>query len=327
MLVFRKAERRKARLRLAIAGPAGSGKTYSALLIAFGLGGRVAMIDTERGSGELYADLGDYDVLQLAPPFAPEAYIEAIRAAEAAGYGVIIIDSLSHAWAGEGGLLELHDRLAAQGGNSWAAWRQITPRHNALVEAMLQSPAHIIATMRTKTAYAQVNQNGRAAVKKLGLEPVQRDGMEYEFTVFLELSADHVALATKDRTRLFDGQAFRPGVETGRKLAAWLEQGAPEAAGPAAAETPAQQAQGAGEAAPGPGRAAAPEPPGTGLAAPGAGQPNWRAFWRQANTLGYTPEEVHRLAGRDSLKGLSQAELNALLLAMKQHRKVQAGQA
>ena len=143
MVQFHKAERKKSRLRLAIAGPAGSGKTYSALLIAFGIGGRVAMIDTERGSGELYAHLGDYDVCVITPPFTPEKYIEAIHEAEQAGYNVIIIDSLSHAWAGEGGLLDIHGHLADRSGNSWSAWRKVTPKHNQLVEAMLQSPCHI----------------------------------------------------------------------------------------------------------------------------------------------------------------------------------------
>jgi hypothetical protein len=151
-MAFRKAERRKARLRLGIAGPSGSGKTYSALLIAFGLGGKVALIDTENGSGDMYPHLGDYDVLTLRAPFTPDKYIEGIREAEKAGYSTVIIDSLSHAWAGEGGLLDQHGKIADSGkGNSYTAWRSITPKHNALVEAMLQSSCHVIATMRTKT--------------------------------------------------------------------------------------------------------------------------------------------------------------------------------
>lgn len=223
MMRFHKAERRKGRLRLGIAGPAGSGKTYSALLIAFGIGGRVAMIDTERGSGELYAHLGDYDVCPITPPFTPEKYIEAIRAAEAEGYSTIIIDSLSHAWTGEGGLLDLHGHLADRSGNSWTAWRKVTPKHNQLVEAMLQSPCHVIATMRSKMEYAQVTENGRTTVKKLGMSPIQRDGMEYEFTLFLDLDQEHVAAASKDRTSLFDGTFFRPTPDTGRILMEWLE--------------------------------------------------------------------------------------------------------
>ena len=228
MMKFHKAQRRLSRLRLAIAGPAGSGKTYSALLIAFGLGGRVAMIDTERGSGELYAHLGDYDVCTITPPFEPEKYTTAIREAEKAGYDVIIIDSLSHAWAGEGGLLDLHGHLADRSGNSWSAWRKVTPKHNQLVEAMLQSPCHIIATMRSKMEYTQVSENGKTQVKKLGMNPIQRDGMEYEFTVFMDLDLDHVATVTKDRTSLFDGKFFKPTPETGKILIRWLQEAHPQ---------------------------------------------------------------------------------------------------
>ncbi len=230
MTMFRKAERRKAKARVGIAGPAGSGKTYSALKIAFGLGGKIAMIDTENGSGDLYAHLGDYDVLTLTAPFTPEKYIEGIKAAEAAGYDVLIIDSLSHAWAGEGGLLDAQGKIADSSGNSWTAWRKVTPRHNLLVETILQSKLHIIATMRSKMEYAQTEENGKKVVKKLGLAPIQRDGMEYEFTVFMDLSQEHLATATKDRTGLFDGQYFTPDESTGGRLLAWLEMGvdAPE---------------------------------------------------------------------------------------------------
>ncbi len=239
MIQFHQAERRMSKLRLAIAGPAGTGKTYSALLIAFGMeaqsskpkaqGARIALIDTERGSGDLYAHLGEYDVCSIAAPFEPEKYIAAIQAAEEAGYGVIIIDSLSHAWSGEGGILDIQGHIADRNGNSWTAWRKVTPRHNQLVEAMLQSPCHIIATMRSKMEYAQVAENGKTTVKKLGMEPIQRNGMEYEFTLFLDLDIGHLAMATKDRTTLFDGKFFKPSQETGQSLMAWLEEGRGEA--------------------------------------------------------------------------------------------------
>ena len=159
--MFKKAERKKARLRLGITGPAGSGKTFSALLIAQGLGGKTALLDTEHGSGELYSHLMDYDVADLTPPFTPSRYIELIKEAESKGYDILIIDSLSHAWQGEGGILDMHDRASAATRNSFAAWREITPHHNALVEAILQSSIHIIATMRSKTAYEVTNDNGK----------------------------------------------------------------------------------------------------------------------------------------------------------------------
>lgn len=238
MSQFHKAERKKGKLRLAIAGPAGSGKTYSALLIALGLGGRIAMIDTERGSGELYDHLGEYDACTIHPPFEPRKYVETIRAAEDLGYETIIIDSLSHAWVGQGGLLDVHGHIADKTGNSWSAWRQVTPKHNELVDAMLQSKCHIIATMRSKMEYAQVEENGKKQVKKLGMSPIQRDGMEYEFTVFIDLDQQHTATTTKDRTTLFDGQYFVPTIETGRTLLAWLENNGQVVPGAVAQEKP-----------------------------------------------------------------------------------------
>jgi hypothetical protein len=224
-----RATKRRAKLRLGMSGPAGSGKTYSALQIASGLGGRIGMIDTEHGSGDLYADLlpEGYDVLTLSPPYTPARYIEAIHALEDIGVQTIIIDSLTHAWSGEGGSLDRQGKIADKSGNSWQAWRQVTPEHNGLVEAILQSRCHIIATMRAKTEYVQEKdeRTGKQVVRKVGLAPIMRDGIEYEFTTFFELDVQHQAYAGKDRTRLFDGQIFRPDAETGRKLANWLNAG------------------------------------------------------------------------------------------------------
>ena len=170
---IRKAQRRKAKLRLGLVAPSGAGKTYSALQMAFGLGGKIGMIDTEHGSGDLYAHLGEYDIITLSAPFTVRKYLDALRAFESEGYDTIIIDSLSHAWAGDGGLLDKQGKLADQDsrGNSYAAWRKVTPEHNALVEAILQSPAHIIATMRAKQDYVQEKDDrGKTVVRKVGLE-------------------------------------------------------------------------------------------------------------------------------------------------------------
>jgi hypothetical protein len=225
-----RATKRRAKLRLGMSGPAGSGKTYSALKIASGLGGRIGMIDTEHGSGDLYADLlpEGYDVLTLTPPFTPARYVEAIHALEDIGVQTIIIDSLTHAWSGEGGALDRQGKIADKSGNSWQAWRQVTPEHNALVEALLQSRCHIIATMRAKTEYAQEKdeRTGKQTVRKIGLAPIMRDGIEYEFTTFFELDVHHMAYVGKDRTRLFDGEIFRPDIDTGARLATWLNTGA-----------------------------------------------------------------------------------------------------
>jgi hypothetical protein len=227
--MFKKAQRKKAKLRLGLCGPSGSGKTLSSLLVARGLAptGRIAMIDTENGSGELYSDKMEYDVATLTAPFSPDRYISLIRQAEQAGYDVLIIDSLTHAWAGSGGILAMHDMaIPTAKGNTWAAWREVTPEHNALVDAILQSNMHVIATMRTKTAYEVVEENGKKKPIKIGLAPVQKEGMEYEFTVVLDLTIEkHIASVSKDRTGLLDGMHFIPSIETGRELLQWLDSG------------------------------------------------------------------------------------------------------
>jgi hypothetical protein len=223
---IRRAERKKAKLRLGIAAPSGAGKTYSALLLAFGLGGKIGLIDTEHGSGDLYAHLGEYDVISIEAPYTTQKYIQAITAFEQAGYSTVIIDSLTHAWAGDGGLLDKQGKMADRGTNSFAAWRTITPEHNALVDAMLKSPCHIIATMRSKQEYVlETNDKGKQQPKKVGLAPVQREGMEYEFTVMLDVDMNHIANASKDRTSLFDGQYFKITSDTGDLLKQWLETG------------------------------------------------------------------------------------------------------
>lgn len=227
---FRKAERRKAKLRLGITGPAGSGKTMSALLIAGGLVNgdytKIGLVDTENGSGDLYVhskasgdEIGEYNVLTLEPPFEASKYIAAIKIAEEAGLEVVILDSITHAWAGEGGFLEKQGKIADKSGNSWSAWRTVTPEHNRFIDAMLQSKIHVIATMRSKTEH--VYEGGK--VKKLGMAPVAREGMEYEFSVVFDMDQGHNATPTKDRTSIFDGQIFKPSPETGKKLLKWLE--------------------------------------------------------------------------------------------------------
>ncbi len=227
MALFHKAEKKRAKLRLAITGTSGSGKTYGALLVAFGLGGKIALIDTENGSGDLYSSLGDYDVGSITAPYTVQKYISAIHEAEQSGYEVIIIDSLSHAWSGEGGLLDMHGAFSASGkGNSYTAWRQVTPLHNKLIEAMLSSPCHVIATMRSKTDYIQVeNERGKTEIKKVGLAPVQRDGMDYEFGTVFDIGINHSVTVSKDRTGLFDSQVFMITRNTGKILRDWLNSG------------------------------------------------------------------------------------------------------
>ncbi len=228
---FRKAQRSQSKLRIGLAGPSGAGKTMSALKLARGIvgpSGRIAMIDTERGSGDLYAHLTEYDIIGLTPPYAPKNYVEAIEAAEDAGYDIIIIDSLSHAWSDEGGLLDQADKLSA-GGNRFTAWASLTPQHRKLVNGMLNSDCHIIATVRSKQEYAMEKdeKTGKSSVKKLGMAPVQRDGMEYEFTVFMDIEQNHNAHTSKDRTDLFKDEVFTIDEKIGTRLIEWLHEGKP----------------------------------------------------------------------------------------------------
>ena len=227
---FTKATRKKAKLRLALSGPSGSGKTYSALLLAKGIGGKTAVIDTERDSASLYSDLMEFDSLSLEAPYTPERFIEAIKAAERSGYETLIVDSLSHEWSGVGGCLEMVDQVAKARyrGNTWSAWNEVTPRHRALLDAILQTPMHIIATTRAKTETAQTEEGGKKRVVKLGMKAEQRDGLEYEFTIALDLVHDgNFAIASKDRTGLFSRRDPTPITEdTGMELLEWLDGGA-----------------------------------------------------------------------------------------------------
>lgn len=232
---LKKARRSEAKARIAFSGPSGSGKTMSSLLVAYGLckdWNKIAIIDTENKSGELYANynqrginIGEYNALTLTAPFTPERYIEAIKTCEKAGMEVIIIDSLTHAWTGEGGLLDLQGKIVDSGkANSYTAWRYVTPKHNALVETILQSNCHIIATIRAKTEYIQtIGNNGKTEIKKVGLAPIQREGMEYEFTIFFDLDIAHNASTSKDRTGIFDGLYFIPSIKTGEEIRKWLD--------------------------------------------------------------------------------------------------------
>lgn len=221
---LRTAERKKAKIKMALQGCAGSGKTYSSLLLAQGLSGgdfsKVAIIDTENGSADLYADLGRYNVVTLKPPFTPEQYIKAIEICENAGMEVVILDSITHAWEE---LLDFHSKLT---GNSFTNWSKVTPRQNALIEKILQSDCHIVACMRTKQDYVLNQKDGKYIPEKVGLKAVQRDGVEYEFTLVFDIDIKHYAVASKDRTGLYINQPeFRITPETGKRILDWCNSG------------------------------------------------------------------------------------------------------
>lgn len=241
---FTKATKKGKHLRLALLGPAGAGKTFSSLAIGAGLGERIALIDTEHGSASKYADKFSFETLEL-ESFEPGTYVEAIQAAEAEGFDVIIVDSLSHAWMGKGGALEQVDRAKKRGGgNGFNAWGDVTPQHNALVEAMLACRAHLIVTMRTKMEYVQEKdeRTGKTTVRKVGMAPVQRDGLEYEFDVVGELNADSELQISKTRcSELAGGYISKPGLKLAATLRAWLADADPAPAAAPPREDPAEQ--------------------------------------------------------------------------------------
>lgn len=230
MFQFQRAQKSQAKLRMALIGPSGSGKTFTALAVATRLGERVAVIDTEHGSASKYADQFGFDVLNLGS-FAPMNYVAAIQAAVAAGYDVVVIDSLSHAWSGKDGALEQVDKRAAasRAGNSYTAWRDVTPMHNALIDAIVGCKAHVIATMRSKTEYVlQEDDRGKKVPRKVGMAPIQRDGMEYEFDVVGDMDYDNRLVVTKSRCPALTGHnEVKPGEQLAATLKSWLEDGVP----------------------------------------------------------------------------------------------------
>lgn len=228
---FQKASKRKARARVALIGPSGTGKTYSALQIATGIGGKIALIDTENESASKYADRFNFDSCAL-DEHSPKAYVAAIRDAEKAGYNVLVIDSLSHAWTGRGGALEMADKASARAKNSFAAWREVTPHHNELVDALIQCKCHLIVTMRSKTEYVlEEDARGKKVPRKVGMAPVQRDGLEYEFDIVAEVDNEHRMIVSKSRCfELADEVIIKPGADVGAKIGAWLSDGVAPAA-------------------------------------------------------------------------------------------------
>jgi hypothetical protein len=228
---FKKAVKSKQKLRLAIDGVSGSGKTYTALAIASGMiesisDEKVAVIDTEHGSASLYASKFAFDTLELTA-FEIEDYIEALDKAAESGYQVVIVDSTSHGWDR---LVARVERIANQkyGGNTFRAWAEGTPLQNKLVEALLSYPGHVIVTCRSKTEYSvDRDDKGKTTVKKVGTAAVQRQGFEYEFTMTMSMDANHIGFVSKDRTEKFQDKFIeKPGKTFGKQLVAWLSEGA-----------------------------------------------------------------------------------------------------
>ena len=230
MITIKKAVREHVYLKLGVTGPAGSGKTQGGIGLALGLAptGKIAVIDTENRSASYYAGMFNFDVVELDAPFTTQKYLEALNEIIKAGYEVVVIDSLTHEWAASGGILDQKSQKDARGGNSFTNWNDMKQLHNKFVETLLQSKIHVVCTLRSKMEYAlEQDEKGKSSVRKIGLAPISSDGMEYEFGVFFDVDrATHHAIATKDRTGLFEGRSMPLGAEIGQELRAWRDSGA-----------------------------------------------------------------------------------------------------
>ena len=256
-LQIKKAVRQAVWLKVAVTGPSGSGKTYGALGLAKGLSpdGRVLVIDTENESASLYADKFDFETISLAAPFSPQRYLEALALARAEGYQVVVIDSISHEWAHAGGILDQKSARDARGGNGFANWQEMKRIHQQFVDEILQSPLHIVATVRSKMEHVleEVESNGRKKqeVRKVGLGLIQAPELEYDLSIVFDVDrSTHLAVASKDRTGLFAARSLNMGEAVGKELRAWRESGAalaaPAAERPAPITDPEQYRQEAG---------------------------------------------------------------------------------
>lgn len=232
MSMFTPATRSLAKARIGIAGPSGAGKTYTGLTIASGLvgpEGSIAVIDTERGSASLYAgDFQRYDIKELHPPFKTINYLEAIRGAADGKYDVCMIDSITHAWKGTGGVLdEVDKQKARQHGNDFTAWNHGDKLWQSLIDAILAAPLHVIVTMRSKMEYVlEEDSRGKTVPRKVGMAPEARAGLEYEFTMIMDMDLDHRAVVTKTRIHMFADEVWtKPGPDVGERIAAWLGDG------------------------------------------------------------------------------------------------------
>lgn len=231
MSMFQKATKNQLKARLALDGPSGAGKTWTALSMATVLGKRIAVIDTERGRARLYSHKFEFDVLDMAPPYDPARCSEALNAAEHEGYDVVIVDSMSHFWQGEGGTLDIKEGAAKRlGGNDYAGWSVATPALRHLVDTMLAIDAHLIVTMRSKMDHVQDRDaNGKVTIRKVGMAPVMRDGIEYEFDIVGDIDLEHRIVISKSRCDVLADQVIQPHreIEAAETFRAWLDDGEP----------------------------------------------------------------------------------------------------
>lgn len=227
---FTPATKEEAKARIALTGPSGSGKTFTALTLATALGASIAVIDTERGSASKYADEFTFSKLNM-QTFEPGALVEALAAASAARFDVVVVDSMTHFWSGSGGMLEQVDSAAKRGygGNSFGGWKEARPLERRMIDALVSYPGHVIVTMRSKTDYViEENERGKKVPRKVGLKPEQREGIEYEFDIVGDLDHENTLVVTKSRARTIAGRVVsKPGADFAADIAAWLGSGKP----------------------------------------------------------------------------------------------------
>ncbi len=229
-ILFQPATKEAAKARIALTGPSGSGKTYTALALGFGLGEKVAVIDTERGSASKYVGRNgwQFDTVQPAS-YSPLSLVDILAAAAGADYPVVVIDSLSHYWMGADGMLEQVDRRG--GSNKFTSgWKVVGPEEKRMLDAILAYPGHVIATLRTKTDYVlETNDRGKQEPKRVGLKPIQREGIEYEFDLIGDMDRDNILTVTKTRMETVEVGATipRPGVELAKQIVAFCSEGSP----------------------------------------------------------------------------------------------------
>jgi len=222
--IFKLATRENIKLKIGFSGPSGSGKTYSALLLARGIvgkEGKIALVDTEHTSSLLYSHLTNFDAAMMNPPYLVSKYVKSIENAVENKYDILIFDTISAEWNGEGGLLEQKQELDERGGNQFANWKNLTVDHQKFLAAILNAPIHLICCMRSKQDYILSNENGKMKPIKVGLAPVQREGIEYEFSMVFDVDMQHRAQISKARTHLFDGKLFTVTEEAGKALINW----------------------------------------------------------------------------------------------------------
>lgn len=236
------ARREKMKAAIAFIGGSGSGKTLGMLLIAYGMMKeaypdleeekifqKIGVVDTEHKRSQIYADMTIADIrihpfyhIDLQAPYSQQRYDEAIVTLKKAGCDVVIVDSLSHAWEGTGGFLDIQQ----QNGGNFQAWAKVKPHIQAFIKSLTENDVHVLSSMRTKQDYqVERGETGKLEIKKLGLKPIQKDDLEYEFLIVWQLDQDHIARTTKDNSGMFENQPSKITPEFGSKLYKWLEKG------------------------------------------------------------------------------------------------------